>query len=690
MLLRSLVLVVLIGLPLPLAAQGKKKQADLPLKEVVLFSSGVGFYERNAEIEGDAEVTLQFRVDKINDLLKSMVVQDLDGGEISTINYSSRDPITKTLSTFAIDLTSNPTIADLLNQVRGEKVRVSTPNKIEGTIVGVEKTTVPVEDQQLKVEYLLLLTDGGLRRVNLADVQEIQLLDPKLQNELRQALTILALGHDSEKKTVGLQFRGVGQRNVRVGYIMESPVWKTSYRLVLDDADEALLQGWAIVENTTEDDWKDVNLTLVSGRPISFRMDLYSPLYVNRPLVEPELYASLRPQTYGQDLQDAEMEFLAAEQAQEKAKMTKEGIALAAPSAPGRNQRRALAGRGAPLADKGMLQEYRQSGSVKSMAQAAEVGELFRYVIENPVDIDRRQSAMLPIVNESVKAEKLSIYNQNVHVKHPLNGLRLKNTTNLHLMQGPITVFDSGAYAGDARLTDLQAGSSRLVSYAMDLNVEVDPSGASSSEYELSIKIVHGTMVISKKAKMMQEYTIKNSGSKEKTVLIEHPKNNNYQLIKPEEATEVTRDMYRFAVKAAPGVPEKLSVVQERTYDTRIAVSNISDSQIRYYVSRPAASPELKKALEQLIEMKTVLARLAAQRNTYEREISAIESEQSRIRRNMAQLDKGSDLFGRYVKKFNEQEDRLEVLRKEIEKLQEQETNQQKKINDYLRDLDVE
>jgi hypothetical protein len=287
-----------------------EKPSDLPLTRVVLFSSGVGFYEHNGQIEGDGHVDLKFKVEDINDLLKSMVLQDFGGGKVSTVNYGSKDPITKTLKTFAIDLTKEPTLADLLRQIRGEKVQVEAPTAVVGTILGVEKRKVKVsKEEAIEQEFLNLLTDQGLRSVNLEAVSRIKLSDEKLNSELQQALAILATAHATDKKTVSLNFLGTGKRDVRVGYIQESPIWKTSYRLVLKDDEKPFLQGWAIVENTTEQDWNDVNLTLISGRPISFVMDLYQPLYVQRPEVKPELYASLRPQTYDQDLAAKEAEF---------------------------------------------------------------------------------------------------------------------------------------------------------------------------------------------------------------------------------------------------------------------------------------------------------------------------------------------------------------------------------------------
>ncbi len=275
----------------------------IPVERIVLFNSGVGFFEHRGEVQDNDEVELQFKTTDINDLLKSMVLQDLGGGSIPIVSYGSRDPITKTLKTFAIDLTNNPTLLQLLTQVRGHELIVQAPHEIRGTMVGAERRPQAVPGSEpIQADYINLLTEEGLQSIALSAISRIQMADADLEKEFRAALRTLASANNTDKKTVSIKFQGKGQRPVRVGYIREAPVWKTSYRLVLDDKKDTLLQGWAIVENTGDQDWKNVELSLVSGRPISFKMDLYSPLYASRPLMQHELYASLRPQSYGQDL----------------------------------------------------------------------------------------------------------------------------------------------------------------------------------------------------------------------------------------------------------------------------------------------------------------------------------------------------------------------------------------------------
>src|SRR6516165_222652 len=285
---------------------------QLPIAQAVLFSSGVGFFQREGEIDGNQRIDLSFPVQDINDLLKSMVLQDLGHGHVSAVSYESRDPIDKTLRSFAINLTSNPGYGQILNQARGEKVEVSLqatnnaqPGTLSGTIVGIEaKEEAVSKDKIVHVEMLNLWCAEGMRSVKLAEVLRVRFLNPVMENEVKRALEVLSLSHDTQKKAVSLVFSGEGKRPVKVSYVVENPIWKTSYRLVLTEG-KPYLQGWAVVENPSDEDWNNVRMSLVSGRPISFQMDLYQPLDVPRPTVEPELFASLRPPTYNEAMERA-------------------------------------------------------------------------------------------------------------------------------------------------------------------------------------------------------------------------------------------------------------------------------------------------------------------------------------------------------------------------------------------------
>src|SRR5262245_11303080 len=299
---------------------GKSPTAELlPISQVVLFSSGVGYFQREGTIDGSQRIDLTFPVSDINDLIKSMTLRDLDGGHISAVSYDSNVPVERTLQSFAVNLTGNPTFATLLNQARGEKVEVvlqqtnaTQPGTLTGSIIGVEPKKVAVGKDVVEVECLNLWCADGMRSLKLAEVQRIRFLNSIMESEFRKALETVATGHDTQKRAVSIHFAGQGKRQVKVGYVIENPIWKTSYRLVLptlsakkDDkevkqaqAKKPYLQGWAVVESTTAEDLNCVRTALISARPISFQMKLYDSLFIKRPVVEPELFASLRPVTY--------------------------------------------------------------------------------------------------------------------------------------------------------------------------------------------------------------------------------------------------------------------------------------------------------------------------------------------------------------------------------------------------------
>jgi len=293
----------------------KAPATDLPLTRIVLFNAGIGYFHREGDVSGDAHLDLRFDETDVNDLLKTLVLTDKDGGKIRAVTYDNRMPVEFTLKGFAVDVTENPTIGQLLHQVRGEKVEVTDKAGVVtvGQIVSVGRPTpppmerpAPGEDRPIPPpmmgfdpgESLNILTEDGLQTVELKQLKKIKLVRPELQADFRKALELLASSRGDNKKTVSVVFSGKGKRRVAIGYVTEAPLWKPSYRLTVDEKGAARIQGWANVENTTDEDWNDVKIGLVAGRPMTFQMDMYDPLFVPRPTVEPELYASLRSPLY--------------------------------------------------------------------------------------------------------------------------------------------------------------------------------------------------------------------------------------------------------------------------------------------------------------------------------------------------------------------------------------------------------
>jgi hypothetical protein len=682
-LVRRLIFVSFLLLPWPVMAE---EGATLPLSKIVLYSSGVGYFQHDGTVNNRTQLDLRLQTNQINDMLKSLVVQDFGGGRVSTVTYGSRDPVTKTLDSFGINLNGNPTLGQILTQVRGEPVEVTAPNPIVGTLLGVEKKTESFgEGSQHRVieqEYVTLLTEDGFRSLSLANVQRIKLTNPALNAELHQALAALATNHDAQMKTVSITFDGTGSRQARVAYLIETPVWKTTYRLVLDEDKVPYLQGWAIVENQTPQDWRNVKLSLVSGRPISFTMDLYQPLYNPRPVVQSELYANLKPQTYG-DAMD-ELKPMASPPAA-RSEMKKERLLgkMAQGFAGGRANAPAET---AIAADMGMgsLEE-----GVAPMAMAEDKGELFEYRIDQPVTLAKHTSALLPIIGQPLQGQKVSLYNQSVNAKHPLNGYRLKNTSSLHLMQGPITLFDSGTYAGDARIEDLPPGQDRLISYALDLKTEVEPKLEGGTQELATVSLKKGTMLISRRLVEDRTYLVKNRDAKAKTVLIEQPYRADWKLAEPKEPTERTRDLYRFSVAVDPGKSATLRVKETLPIQESILLMDSGIDQIVYYQQAKEVSSKVREALQRVVQLRGKLDDARAQRTRLDQRTAEITAEHARIRENMQRLPQNSDLYNRYVKKLDQQETELEKLRKEIESLKNTEDEHRRELQNYVMNLDV-
>jgi hypothetical protein len=674
---------------------------QLPIGQVVLFSSGVGYFQRQGAVEGNARVDLSFPVTDINDLLKSMVLRDLDGGHIAAVSYDSNAPIERTLKSFAVNLTSNPSFAQLLDQTRGEKVEVvlqqtnaTQPGTLTGTLVGCEKQKQAVGKEAVEVEMLNLWCADGMRSLNLSEVQRVRFLNPVLESEIKKALETLALSHDTQKKAVSLHFTGEGKREVRVGYVVENPIWKTSYRLVLDKEKMPFLQGWAVVENPSDEDWKEVRMALVSGRPISFQMDLYQPLYVPRPVVEMELFASLRPVAYSGEMMREEKAAAATPPMAPKAAAREMLRAAEKDDKKANASKKSLRAGGATDGQPAFGLEFRRqldermnlgdNSGVSSLASAAKLGDFFQYTIDKPVTLGRQKSALLPILNKDVDGTRVSIYNERTQAKFPLLGLKLKNTSGLHLMQGPITVFEGSNYAGDARIMDLQPNEERLISYAVDLGTEVNAVPATDNGKLTQVKAVKGILHTTTKLRESKTYTVKNRNDEKRTVLIEHPVRNDFKLVSDTKPVETASDVYRFQLKVAPGKTEKQTVSEERIINATVQLSNIDDNSIRHFLNQTITSDKVKTGLKQAMELRWALNKTQREIAELQRQLNAITQDQPRLRSNLKELPQSSEAFKRIVTKFNEQETQIENYQADIKKLQGVEHGQRKELDDFL------
>jgi len=693
--------------------QDVKPAVTLPITRVVLFNSGVGYFSRSGEVTDDARVDLSFQETDINDLLKSMILEDFGKGRIAAVSYDSREPISRTLSSYAINLNGQPTFAGIVAQMRGERIEVVTtpgaanqPGKLSGVIVGVETQKVPAGTTTVDAQVLNMWCAEGLRAVKLSEVQQLRFSNPIIENEFRRALDTLALTHDSQKKAVSLHFAGDGARKVQVGYVVEAPIWKTSYRMVLADKEKPYLQGWAMVENPTDEDWGGVKMALVSGRPISFKMDLYNPLYINRPTVEPELFASLRPVTYrggfGGDKDALALDALqkqngAFEQNRradkgkaEESEKRSYGVPSAA-AAPGRMN---LAD-GKPGDERYARELAKELGSRPNLgvagnaATAGALGDFFQYTIDHPVTLGRQKSAMLPIVGKEIEGQKVSIYNQNVQKTHPLLGLKFKNTSGAHLNQGPITVFEGSVYAGDTRVLDVQPNEERLVSYAIDLGTEVDPQTGAGTQKITSVKAVRGIVTTKTKLTEEKKYRIINRSQTDRTLLIEHANRTNQQfkLVDTDKPVEDTPDVYRFQTAVKTGETKTFTVKEEKDIATRITLTNNNDDTIRYFINLAEASPELKQQLTQALKVKESWDLARRELTQVISDLQRLNLDQDRIRKNLRETPKEAEVYATYLKKLSDQEQEIDTLTAKQKKLMNDEFKTRKAYDDYLANI---
>lgn len=714
---------VVLSMPMTALAQAERAaastQADaVPIKKIVLYRSGVGYFERMGTVSGEAEVQLRFNAEQINDILKSMVLLDLDGGRIDTVSYASKEPLAKRLASFGLNISNNPSIPDLLGQLRGAPLKVIVAGEeISGTVLGVEDRTLPPRENQqpIKVPHLNLVSPAGLRSIAVTDVSSFEILDKELAGELNRALATLAEYRADRTKTVDLRFAGQGSRRVVVGYVHEMPVWKTSYRLVLPEsqpaakageggassAGEVMLQGWAIVENTTDHDWDNVTMSLVSGRPVSFQMDLYEPLYQFRPTLPVPTIPGVMPRSYagGMDQWDDKAKADRGTTGGVDGAPTAKAGRRMAPGAPTAAPAPMLAG-GVMADAAGESAEYRYAGieggdladyAAQARAQAGEVGEVFQYTLDTPVSIERQRSAMIPILTSTIPGRRVSIFNLADGSEHPMRGIELVNDSNLQLLPGPISVFDGAAYSGDAQIGHIGQGDKRLLAYAVDLDVDVQTKQDDSNSI-VKLRIVDGLIEQTIKSRTTLTYAFKNNDEKRpRTLFVEHAKlGGGWELTSPAKADSETQTHHRFVVEAEAGRQIELPVTSERTIRQSMGVLDVNMPSLLAFHRDGKLSDKALEAVRKAAGMQAAINDTERQINQLNEQTGAISAEQNRIRENMGKVERTSELYKRYVTKLNDQETQLENINEQRTAAQQKLEQQRREFNDYLRGLNVE
>ncbi|MEQ9097331.1 MAG: DUF4139 domain-containing protein [Phycisphaerales bacterium] len=644
-------LALVAGLALPALAVQDEAQ-ELPITAVTLYRSGVGSFERVGQINGDANLYLRVDQGQLNDLLKSLVVLDGGGGTVGAISYGSREPIERRLASFGVNLADNPSMAELLSRLRGARVKVATADSTAtGTITSVETVQRAEGDKAVQTYAVTIFTGAGIKRIDLDNIINLEFLDEQLKNDIERALDILAQERDENIRTVEVSSTGQGERQMLVSYVHEMPVWKPAYRLVLNQRNEPILQAWAIVENTTEEDWRRIDLSLVASQPVGFTMDLQTPLFVRRPdvpvpggmLAQPKVYSG--GQSPFQDAGEPDDRRMRA-------------LSRQAPAA--ETASRSAGSRMLELSDSEAF-----FASASSMAAAVQVGESVVLRIENPISLDRQQSAMIPVLTEQVEARKISIYTPS-QGNQPMLGVELTNTTSAPLISGPVAVYD-GAYAGDAMVGFVPMNAERMLAYAVDMELKAQQAQSSSSS-RATYRIVNGYLQSSHVRTMTNTYTLRNEAGKERTVVIEHQPMGGWDLVEPTNGARSDDGMVRFERTVDAGKELELKVVERRTESSRYGLIDADLPNLIEQINRGAeASDDVIAALRQGASMNRKVADLESQLERINQQIRSIQEDQGRIRQNMQAIDKTTDLYRRYLETLTNQEDRLAELSTQAE-----------------------
>jgi hypothetical protein len=677
----------------------------LPLRRVVLYKSGVGYFEHDGRVRGNEDVEIDLTSSQLDDVLTSLTALDLDGGRIVGASYNSRAPAGYQLAAIPVKLNQPTTLPDFLQQLRGAQLEVHTGAGVfTGQILSIQSEAHGENGVSVDVsEVSLLGDDGEVRSFPLDSKTNLRFPDTGLEQELKRALGLLDSAHQEDTRRLVLSTTGVGDREVRVSYTSEVPVWKTTYRIVLPDkaspaGTKPLLQGWAVVDNTVGEDWNDVELSLAAGAPQSFIQQISQPYYARRPVVGmPQQFASV-PQTHGETLVAGQADSADAALVTGR---TASGFSGAAPlgrgsgGGIGSGVGGGYGGRGGGGPGSGFVGAAVGSGALDSngpaglvaddtefnyanFAAAAQsinaargnsLGDLFEYTLKDRVTILKNQSALVPLVQANINAEKVSLWNAGMPNTRPLRALWFTNSTPMVLDGGSFNVLEGGTFVGEGLMEAIQPGEKRLISYAADLAMQVVVKQAPPATQITKLTAAKGLLVQTTESRQKWEYTVRNEDTQPRTLILEHPVMNGWKLVDDLKPEEQSATAYRFRVGVKPKETRTFTVEMTAPKRTEYRVSDVSSDLIEYFVSQRVLTPEIEKSLRDVVAQRDQMAKIQADISAKQESLQQIVDDQGRLRENMKAL-KGTPeekaLTERYAGELNEQENKLADLRKEI------------------------
>lgn len=627
---------------------------ELALKRVMLSSGGLGYFEYEAAVEGNATLKLTVSLDQVDDVLKSLVVYD-DKGGVGGLSLPGREPLAQAFKDLPFDQHSLGSPAELLATLKGAEITVGGGRALAGRVVSVEEETVtlPGDKGTTKRTRVTLFTDRGLQQFILEDAENLQFADAALRAKIGQALLAIQGNRAKDARTLELATRGDGKRTVRVAYIVEAPVWKASYRLTLPAdaaAPRSALQGWAVVENLSGQDWKDVELTLVSGRPVAFRQALYNAYYVTRPEVPVEVAGRLMPgvDRGGVDADQRAKSMPMPTSPQYRAQQER---SVAAPAAAPPPPPAPIAGGAEPIA-----------------ASDAATQVVFKF--PRAVSVENGRTLSIPIIDRQVPALRLALYQADTAARNPLAAIRLTNDGESGLPPGVITIYERDkagyvAYVGDARLSGFPTGETRLLAYALDEKIVIERDVAQTEQLATGT-IANGALRLSRVVRQTTTYRVRGPAKEPRQLIVVQRRLPGWTLSKPDsKGVELSEGNYRIPFQLPGGdQTQTFEVVQEQTQQQEVRLVESATDQIRVYAQAREFDAKTRDALSRVLQLQQAVAEAQRKVTQVDGERQQIVQEQARLRDNLARVPANSDLQRRYLATLDKQETELEVIAK--------------------------
>jgi hypothetical protein len=661
---------------------------SIPLKRVVLFKHGLGYFERRGKVKGDDDFKLSFDEKEINDVLKSLSVIDFSGGKVSAVDYEAAQETRRLLEKVGIQIPVEDSLTSLLKQMMGVKIGLKAgTEELTGRILGVETTKEKENNVEREKRFLVLRQEDAIKTVNLTDIKKLQTLDEDVNKDINYFIDTVYDSRRKNKKTLNLQFRGEGEREVAINYTVEVPVWKTSYRLNYSE-ENLWIQGWALVDNMSDEDWVDINLTLTAGLPISFRHNLYSARYMWRPEISVKETAGVIPVSLeeGMELDRKEEKAADYEKIDYAAKTVARrahasGSLAAAPQA-------MPAGKPAPeMADAYDSFAAATTAAASVSAEAAKAGEFFFYSISTPVTIRRNHSALVPFIYAEIEGKKILVYNESARVGNPVSCVEMKNTSGLTLEEGPVTVYEENSYVGECMLPFMVDGEKRLLAYAVDQDVAVNKEIKSLYESVHQV-IVRGPAIETYYYQINEfKYSLKNKGGEDKEVIIEHPKEYGFEPWKTEKFEEETPNYWRWKVSLEPRKSQEFTVKLRRLLSSSLSVIGLNTALIEDYFKRGLITDEENSFLNRIAELQNQVIKIELEMNNLQKEKQEIFNYQARLRENLKVLGNSRqevELKERYISTLSVQEDRIQEIETRLKELEKKRDEVKLEINTII------